>query len=287
MHLLTESSGPRHDLSVISSVVPGRGDKPVDVWLGVIDIPDVSDAVGLGDGGGRLWNWLEDEVAREAGDGLHIGGGVGLEGGPHSLDGCVIGDHGAETVEVSGNVSTHFLVRSQNGLPLGLIWGVKSGGPGSQSSDVVNSNGRWDRSEVGENLWLNLVSSLDTEELGLDGTSSWSEASAENTTGTSVNLILVLGEVDDSGDVGWNRWLKEDLDGRADLWNVVGGEGELSDDAEVGSTSLHGPEEVWVGGSGCGDNLAGGKDHLVGDNVVHGETILGGEVGDTSSDGET
>ena len=151
----------------------------------------------------------------------------------------------------------------------------------------MDSNGRWDGSEVGENLWLNLVSSLDTEELSLDGASRWSETSAENTTGTSINLILVLGEVDDSGDICWHRWLKEDLDGRADLWDVVGGEGELGNDAEVGSTSLHSPEEVWIGGSGGGDDLASGKDHLVGDNVVHGETILGGEVRDTSSDGET
>ena len=102
MHLLTESSRPRHDLSVISSVVPGRGDEPVDVWLSVVDIPDVSDTVGLGDGGGGFWNWLEDEVAGEAGDGLHVGSGVGLEGGPHSLNGCVISDHGAETIEISG-----------------------------------------------------------------------------------------------------------------------------------------------------------------------------------------
>ena len=151
----------------------------------------------------------------------------------------------------------------------------------------MNSNGRWDRSEVGENFWLNLVSSLDTEKLSLDGTSGWGETSAENTTGTSVNLILVLGEVDDSGDVRWHRWLKEDLDGRADLWDVVGGEREFGYNAEVGSTSLHGPEEVWIGGSGGGDDLASGKDHLVGHNVVHGETILGGEVRDTSSNGET
>lgn len=145
-----------------------------------------------------------------------------------------------------------------------------------------------DVSEGGEARGRRLGAFLRAEEVGGRLAGGDVVADVDNCAGGDGRVVTyVVGEAAGGVDEGFDGLGAEELDGGADLGDGKSAEDETGYEAEVVGAAFEGPEEIWMGGGVCGDESAVAEDDVVGDDIVHGETVLVDEVVDAADEGQT
>lgn len=254
-----------------------------DVGMIILKTEGVANAVGLGGSQGGCGKQVQDVSRAKAFDISNIldgfdpqlvnlveSVGIGLDGLVSELNAGKIGQLLLLNIINAQSLPEHLVRRFHLRVP------VDGFGQIVDASDSVR-----DRGEVGKTGRGRLGSLLKTKHLGVGLLGGHVVVHIDNSSGTDASILRenhVAGGLDEIGD----SILREDLQGAGDQRDVVGLQGELGDDSEVAAATPESPEELSVC-SVVGDDLGAiSENHVVTENVVHGEAIPVKEVADTT-----
>lgn len=258
-----------------------------DVGLIIFKTEGVTNAVGLGGSQGGCGKQVQDVRRAKAFDISNIldgldprlvdlveSVGIGLDGLVSELNAGKIGQLLLLNIINAQSLPEHLVRRFHLRVPIDGFGHIVD------ASDSVR-----DRGEVGKTGRGRVGSLLKTKHLGVGLLGGHVIVHIENSSGADASILRenhVAGGLDEIGD----SILREDLQGAGDQRDVVGLQGELGDDSEVAAATLESPEELSVC-SVVGDDLGAiSENHVVTENVVHGEAILVKKIADTTDQGE-